>query len=101
MTRTITPSPTFMPADTPTTTSPVSSVPSAPTTREGVNTVALIDTRRIRAQVSGRRRAWDELSEADRQVLMREAQLRLQRESELRAARDAHEISLYGMRGQR
>ena len=104
MNTTLIPSPTrttLMPADVPTTTSPDSSAPSAATTREGVNTVALIEIRRQRTAGGSRRRAWDELPEADRQVRMREARRRMQRERELRAARDAHEMTLYGMRGQR
>ena len=44
-----------------------------------------------------RKRAWDEMSETDRQVLLES----VRRRREMQAARDAQELSLYAMRTQR
>ncbi|MRK03172.1 hypothetical protein GEV27_16765 [Aeromicrobium sp. S22] len=57
-----------MPAHT---TTPTSSTPKAGSAGEGVNAVALFESRRVRGP-----RAWDELSEIDRQVLLEEVRQR-------------------------
>lgn len=71
------------------------STPTTPTTdrrdRGEVKAVALMESRRARVK-----RAWDEMSETDRLVLLEAARQRRQ----IQAARDAREVALFAKRAQ-
>lgn len=78
---------TTLPADIPTTTTDPT---TGSTTREGVNAMAPQPRQ-------GRKRAWDEMSETDRQVLLETARLR----RELQAVQDAQALEFWALHARR